>query len=161
MHRDDGHDDPTKHPSVRNALRGARKRLRDQPVGRKTRALKLEDLEQMFKRIPNTHAGRRDRALLLLGLAGALRRSELVALQGEDIAHTGEGILVRIRASKTDQTGKGFTIPIACGDRDSLCAVRALETGRPHPGSTTARCSCRYARATTSPIGSCPTRRSR
>ena len=116
----------TKHPSVRNALRGARKRLRDQPVGRKS-ALKLEDLEQMLKRIPNTNAGRRDRALLLLGLAGALRRSELVALQGEDITHTGEGILVRIRTSKTDQTGKGFTIPIARGDRDSLCAVRALE----------------------------------
>ena len=133
MHRDGGHDDPTKHPSVRNALRGARKRLRDQPVGRKS-ALKLEDLEQMLKRIPNTHAGRRDRAVLLLGLAGALRRSELVALQGEDITHTGEGILVRIRASKTDQTGKGFTIPIARGDRDSLCAVRALENWRAASG---------------------------
>jgi integrase len=64
---------------------------------------------------------------LLLGLAGALRRSELVALHANDIRRTGEGILVKIRASKTDQTGKGFTIPIARGDRDTLCAVKALE----------------------------------
>ena len=134
MHRDDGHDDPTKHPSVRNALRGARKRLRGQPVGRKS-ALKLEDLEQMLKRIPNTNAGRRDRALLLLGLAGALRRSELVALHAEDITRTGEGILVKVRASKTDQTGKGFTIPIARGDNDTLCAVKALQDWRAASGN--------------------------
>ena len=107
MHRDDGHDDPTKHPSVRNALRGARKRLRDQPVGRKS-ALKLEDLEQMLKRIPNTNAGRRDRALLLLGLAGALRRSELVALHGADITRTGEGILDADLADRRGHCARGL-----------------------------------------------------
>lgn len=126
MHRDDGHDDPTKHPSVRNALRGARKRLRNQPVGRKS-ALKLEDLEQMLKRIPNPNAGRRDRALLLLGLAGALRRSELVALQGEDITHTGEGILVRIGC----QCVVAIRDPRGAVDADRRWCLRASSAAAP------------------------------
>jgi integrase len=49
----------------------------------------------------------RDRALLLLGFAGALRRSELVALDVADLEETAEGLLVHIRRSKTDQEGAG------------------------------------------------------
>jgi len=49
----------------------------------------------------------RDRALLLLGFAGAFRRSELVALDVEDLAEYAEGLVVRLRRSKTDQEGRG------------------------------------------------------
>jgi site-specific recombinase XerD len=54
--------------------------------------------------------GLRDRALLLLGFAGAFRRSELVALDGEDIEQCETGIKIAIRHSKTDQEGQGATI---------------------------------------------------
>lgn len=66
----------------------------------------------------------RDRAIVLLGFAGAFRRSELVALDVEDIAEFEEGLRVSIRRSKTDQEGLGATIGILRGDH--ACPVRAL-----------------------------------
>ena len=67
----------------------------------------------------------RDRALLLLGFAGALRRSELAALDFEDIEETAEGIRVTIRRSKTDQEGRGAVIAIPRGKL--ACPVEALK----------------------------------
>jgi integrase len=132
-----GLDDPTKDQRVRDAMTGARRRLRTAPTREKA-ALGLEDLEQMLQRIPgDTHAGRRDRALLLTGIAGAFRRSELVALDVEDIRLVPEGMLVSIRRSKTDQEGQGATLAIAYGDRPDFCAVRALRSWFEHAGITT------------------------
>jgi site-specific recombinase XerC len=67
-----------------------------------------------------------ERALLLVGFSAALRRSELVALDREDIDITPGGATLTIRHSKTDKTGKGehVGIPRSGG---SLCAVAALE----------------------------------
>src|SRR5258705_240536 len=61
-------------------------------------------------------AGLRDRALLLLGFAGAFRVSELVALDVADIQETEGGLQATIRHSKTDQEGQGAIIAIARGD---------------------------------------------
>ena len=55
-------------------------------------------------------AGTRDRALLLLGFAGALRRSELVGLNVEDLDFREEGLVITVRRSKTDQEGEGREI---------------------------------------------------
>jgi integrase len=66
----------------------------------------------------------RDRALLLLGFAGAFRRSELVALDCADIEETEAGIKVTIRRSKTDQEGEGATIAIVRGM--VACPIAAL-----------------------------------
>ena len=127
-----GLEDPTKDQRVRDALTGARRRLRAAPTKEKA-ALGLEDLEQMLRPIPTaTHAGRRDRALLLTGIAGAFRRSELVALDVEDVRFVPEGVLVSVRRSKTDQEGQGATLAIAYGDRPEFCAVRALRTWLEH-----------------------------
>jgi integrase len=57
-----------------------------------------------------TAHGRRDRALLLFGFTGALRRSELVALQVEDVTVNADGLRLRIRRAKTDQEGQGTEI---------------------------------------------------
>ena len=73
---------------------------------------------------PEGLKGMRERALLLLGFAGAFRRSELVALDVADIAETETGLLVTIRRSKTDQDGEGATIAIPRGD--VACPARAL-----------------------------------
>jgi integrase len=68
---------------------------------------------------------RRDRALLLLGFAGAFRRSELIAINCNDIERNPAGIIVTIRRSKTDQEGQGrrVAIPYAQGPD---CPVKAL-----------------------------------
>src|SRR5262249_9657248 len=68
--------------------------------------------------------GLRDRALVLLGFAGAFRRSELVALDVGHIEQTEAGLRVTIAQSKTDQEGKGETIAILRGD--VACPVKAL-----------------------------------
>ena len=53
--------------------------------------------------------GLRDRALLLIGFVGAFRRSELVALNRQDLDESELGVKVTIRHSKTDQEGAGQT----------------------------------------------------
>ena len=70
--------------------------------------------------------GLRNRAILLLGFAGALRRSELVALNVADIEPADGGLRVNIRRSKTDQEGEGTVIAIAAGITD--CPAKALMT---------------------------------
>jgi integrase len=68
----------------------------------------------------------RIRAMVALGCAGAFRRSELVALQVEDLVETPDGLRVTIRRSKTDQEGQGYVIAIPRGYRlRSVEAVRA------------------------------------
>jgi integrase len=120
--------DPTKDQRVRDTLTGIRRRLAGTRRSKAKDALDLEALEHMLTRIPrDTHAGRRDRALLLTGIAGALRRSEIVALDRHDVRFVPEGMLVSIRRSKTDQEGDGETLAIAYGDRPDICAVRALK----------------------------------
>ena len=69
--------------------------------------------------------GIRDRALLLLGFAGAFRRSELVSLRISDLKIHEQGMDVFIRKSKTDQTGEGATKPIIRGE--SHCPVEAVQ----------------------------------
>jgi site-specific recombinase XerD len=67
----------------------------------------------------------RDRALLLIGFAGAFRRSELVALDLADIEETSEGLRITIRQSKTDQEAEGQTVAIVRGS--VACPVEALK----------------------------------
>src|SRR5262245_61452725 len=69
--------------------------------------------------------GLRDRALLLIGFAGAFRRSELVALNLEDLEESEVGFKVTIRYSKTYQEGAGQTIAIVRGS--VVCPVVALK----------------------------------
>ena len=68
----------------------------------------------------------RDRALLLLGFAAALRRSEIVALNVSDITFGPDGAVVTLRRSKTDQAGQGTELGIPHGGNDLTCPVRAL-----------------------------------
>jgi integrase len=73
-----------------------------------------------------TVSARRDRALLLLGFAGALRRSELAALTIGDLAFGADGLRVRLTRSKADQEGAGAVLGIHYGERPLSCPVRAV-----------------------------------
>lgn len=85
------------------------------------------DLKAMVARLPDSLLGRRDRALLLLGFAGAFRRSELVGLTAADVQFTADGATVTLRRSKTDQEGQGRRVGIPYGSHRETCPVRALQ----------------------------------
>ncbi len=87
----------------------------------------VSDVQAMINTLPDNLLGLRDRALLLLGFAGAFRRSELVALNVEDLEHTPEGLKVTLRHSKTDQEGEGVVKGIPMGRREETCPVKAVK----------------------------------
>jgi integrase len=69
--------------------------------------------------------GCRDRALLLVGFAGGFRRSELVSFDIDDISETANGLVIRVRRSKTDPEAKGATVALPCGSTAATCPVRS------------------------------------
>jgi integrase len=89
-------------------------------------AATTEVLRSMIGALPDSPSGIRDRALLLVGFAGAFRRSELVALNVEDIAEVEAGLIITIRRSKTDQDGQGRKVAIPFGSLLETCPVRSL-----------------------------------
>jgi site-specific recombinase XerD len=113
---------PTDSEGVKATMRGIRRTFGNVRI-RKAPAVAAKMLG-MVAAGPVNLAGLRDRALLLLGFAGAFRRSELVALDVADIEETEAGLRVTIRHSKTDQEGQGVTIAIARGD--VACPAKAL-----------------------------------
>lgn len=116
---------PTDDPEVGTTLRGAQRRH-----GRPTRqaaAIRLAELRRLLATCEDSTVGRRDRALLLLGFAGALRRSEIVALDVTDVVHKPDGLRLRIRRSKTDQEAEGAEVGIPRGKHPATCPIRALE----------------------------------
>jgi site-specific recombinase XerD len=82
-------------------------------------------LANFDRRIPDTLSGKRDKALILIGFAAALRRSELVALTLADVERAPDGIVLHIRQSKTDQDGQGDQIAVPNGSK--LKPVEALD----------------------------------
>lgn len=87
----------------------------------------VADIRKMVQAQPYSIRGLRDRALLLLGFAGAFRRSELVGLDVEDLEFSRVGLIVTLRRSKTDQEGQGRRIGIPYGSSEQTCPVRAVQ----------------------------------
>jgi site-specific recombinase XerD len=115
---------PTNSERVRATLRGIRRSV-GAAAARKAPVL-ADTARAMALAAPEGLKGLRDRALLLLGFAGAFRRSELVALNVRDLEETEEGLKIIIRRSKTDQEGHGETIAIVRGHGMS-CPVKAVK----------------------------------
>jgi integrase len=123
-HRLSGFAPPTAAEPVKAVLRGIRRRT-GVAVERKSPAT-ARAITGMLKRIPlDTLQGKRDRAVLLIGFAAALRRSELVALCLSDLERTSDGVLIHIRRSKTDQEGQGHVVAVPRGSK--LRPVEALD----------------------------------
>jgi site-specific recombinase XerD len=122
-HKAKGLTPPTADTNVQAVHAGIRRRLGTSQTQKAPATAKA--VAAMLKRIPDTLTGKRDRALILIGFAGAFRRSELVGLTVEDITRQPEGILVRLGKTKTDQEGRGASVPIPSGSR--LRPVLALD----------------------------------
>ncbi len=110
--------------AVGETLKGIRRTL---GVAQKAKMpLLTADLLQVLAHLPSGLAGVRDRALLLAGYAGALRRSELAALDIKDVTWVDEGAVLTLRRSKTDQQGQGRQVAIPRGAHAQTCPVKAL-----------------------------------
>lgn len=98
---------------------------------KQAQALSIQQIRAIYRTLDlHTPRGRRDHALIALGLATALRSQSLADLTLSDIspAVTIDGIAVRVRFSKTDQKGKGVTIPVARSSKKRLDPVAALQS---------------------------------
>lgn len=124
-HQAAGYDSPTTGYVVRTVWAGIRRAKGTYQEGKDP--ILVEDLRKMVEALPDTLTGKRDRALLLVGFAGAFRRSELVAIDREDIQTVPQGMVIHLRRSKTDQEGRGEKVAIPRGSRLETCPVRALE----------------------------------
>lgn len=116
----------TKHPAIRETLRGIGRRHGAR--ARRAAALTTGDIRRICGTCDESLSGIRDRALILLGFAGAFRRSELVNLNVEHIGWTRDGMTILIERSKTDKAGEGAEIAIPHGRSEETCAVTALKT---------------------------------
>jgi site-specific recombinase XerD len=113
-HRQAGQASPSAHALPRSVLAGAREpHAARAPLG-------MRELRVLTAALPATLLGHRDRALLLIGFGGALRRSELVGLDVERLDFAHDGLIVTLA-----QGGRRVGIP-RWGDA-ALCPVRAAD----------------------------------
>jgi site-specific recombinase XerD len=123
-HRAAGLVSPNKSAQVRLVWAGIR---REKGVAQNHKKPVLtKHIREMVENLPDGPLGVRDRALILLGYAGAMRRSELVGLDIGDVSVSEEGLVVVIRKSKTDQVREGRKIGIPFGEHEETCPVRAV-----------------------------------
>ena len=121
-----GYPSPRSEERVREVLRGIR---RDTKTAQAQKAPLLpEDLRKICAVLPDNLRGIRDKALLLLGFASASRRQELASFRVEDLTDSGNkrGLVLTLRASKTDQEGNGFRKAIPFAKDKDLCPVLAV-----------------------------------
>jgi len=125
VHRAHGYSSPFT-PQIRKLLLGAR-RLRTERV-RQVNPLTLDNVVHMSALLieDGTALAARDRSLILLGFATALRSANLVALNMEDFEIGERGLKLSIRKSKTDQTGRGRIVAVPWGQKAETCPILAL-----------------------------------
>ena len=117
-------ENPTKSELVRSTMRGIKRTHGS--ASSQVSPLTKERLIKMIETCDGDRKGIRDRALLLIGFASALRRSELLALNCKNVEFVPEGLILTIERSKTDQEGEGrrVGVPYAKGD---CCPVNSLQ----------------------------------
>ncbi len=113
------------HRDIQEPLRGVL-REHGRPVA-KAGAITLVELRRLVATCDRSAPGLRDRALLLIGFAAALRRSEIVALRVEDLVSVPGGLRLRLRRSKTDRAGEGTEVGLPRGHHRETCPVAAFE----------------------------------
>jgi site-specific recombinase XerD len=133
-HKAVGLESPTHHAMVTNTMKGIRRTKGTAPA-QKAPAL-TEDIRAMVDSTDTAIIGARDRALILLGFAGAFRRSELVGLDVEDCVFGKDGLTIILRRSKTDQAGAGRKVGIPYGSNPETCPVRVLQSWLEQAGIT-------------------------
>lgn len=125
LHGQRGLPRPDHDERIRTLERGIGKVHGTREIGAKP--LLVPELERVVSTLGESARDARDRALLLLGFAGAFRSSDLVALDVTDLELAGSLLRVHLRRSKEDQLGRGSITEIPRAHNPALCAVAALE----------------------------------
>lgn len=125
VHRAAGQPLDTRDALIRDALRGIRRE--NGAPRRQAAALTTAEIRQIVAACGRGLTGLRDRALILLGYAGALRRSELVGLDVEHLTFRADALVLLLPRSKGDPGGEGKRVSIGRGRRPETCPVRAVE----------------------------------
>jgi len=121
-HQERGLESPTLNQSVKLLLRRTRNAQAHQGTNKKA-AITADILQKMLATCDDSLQGVRDKAILLVGFAsGGRRRSEICAMQVEDLVKIDEGYLITLRSNKTDQAGNGIQVPIL---NDAATALKA------------------------------------
>ncbi len=116
-----------KYPEISVVLQGIVRAKGAAQVGKRPVSVKLAQTMLDQAETVSPIAIVRDKAIMLLGLAGAFRRSELAGVRLEHMTWHRDGITIRIGRSKTDQAGKGREVEIPYGSYDKTCPVLAVE----------------------------------
>lgn len=126
FHRESGiTDDPTKHAAVIGVMEGISRENAGKPTKAKD-AILTKHLKRGLRNEPKTLLEFRNRALLLIGFAGAFRRSELVGIDVEHLRFDDEGrVRITLPKSKTNQSGEPESVWIL--PAGECCPVRALK----------------------------------
>jgi integrase len=106
-------------------MQGIRRKLGAKP--HQKAPLTLADMRKLISTLAGDDLRAvRDRALLLVGYAGAFRRSELVALTRADVRFKQGEMVITLQRSKTDQEGAGSTKTIPSAEDPTICPVVAM-----------------------------------
>lgn len=139
VHRRASLPSPTDHPYVAEVVEGHARMVGTKPTQKY--ALTTSDIVAMCCAM-DAEGGIlaiRDRAMMLLGFAGAFRRSEItsrdeyedgdetVCLAISDLVFDRFGVTIVLRKSKTDQAGAGADVRVVYGLKKETCAVLALQ----------------------------------
>lgn len=119
-----GQPSPAADRNVNEALQGLTRLVGSAP--RRVKALREYQLLEMLNMCGGGLHGLRDAAVLSLGFAAALRRSELCSLRTDDLQRKGpERLMLNIRRSKTDLQGIGQNVAVIEGK--FITPIRHLE----------------------------------
>lgn len=125
VHKYQGYATPTTSQRVKDIMQAIRRIHAPEQTIRKVRPAVTGIIVRMVEPLTDSLIDVRDRALLLIGFAGAFRRSELAELRFTDITEVEDGLRIILRKSKTDQEGKGLVKGIPYGEDEKTCPVRA------------------------------------
>lgn len=114
----------TRHQVVGETLKGIRRIIGTAQKGKDP--LLTADIQKIVSECPESPLGLRDRALALVGFAGAFRRSELSSIQFRDLKFGAKGVIIELPTSKTDQERAGRKVGLPWGSHPETCPVRAL-----------------------------------
>lgn len=117
---------PTTNQTVREVLKGIRRKKKTAQLSK--RPILTVELRRIIQQLGDALIDLRDAALLLVGFAGGLRRSEIVGLDVADMEKREQGLVLHLRRSKTDQEGEGQIVGLPHGRHQETCPVAALES---------------------------------
>jgi site-specific recombinase XerD len=134
MHRSMGLETPVT-SEIWGLLKGAQRIRGETPREMRPLAIpELREISGILKRRA-TPLACRNRAILVLGFASALRRESLASLEVGDVEYCDQGLVLKIRKEKQDQEGRGRYIGLALGKRAATCPVRSLAAWMKHRGT--------------------------